>query len=107
MNKLLDNTEYKTWLQTLKTKIRSSQIKAALSVNAELIKLYWEIGTVISRKQKESKWGSGFIRQLSIDLKKEFPGMKGFSEYNLRMCIRFYLFYSQIDEICKQTVPEL
>ncbi len=40
MNKLFDNTEYKTWLQTLKNKIRSSQIKAALSVNAELIKLY-------------------------------------------------------------------
>ena len=96
MNKLFDNTEYKTWLQTLKNKIRSSQIKAALSVNAELIKLYWEIGAMISRKQKESKWGSGFIRQLSIDLKKEFPGMKGFSQSNIYAMRQFYLFYSPL-----------
>ena len=73
MNKLFANQEYKKWLNKLKSKIKSSQIKAALSINAELIKLYWEIGAMIVDKQKQSQWGSGFIAQIAQDLRKEFP----------------------------------
>ena len=71
------NSDYRTWLVEFKTTIKQRQIKAALSVNSELIKLYWEMGRQIAEKQN-SVWGSGFIDQLSKDLKKEFPDMKGF-----------------------------
>ena len=107
MNELSTNTEYKNWLQELKLKIRSSQIKAALSVNSELIKLYWEIGAMIVEKQKESKWGSGFVKQLSADLKKEFPKVSGFSRANLYFMKQFYLFYNQGDIIVDQVGRQL
>ncbi len=102
MNKRFSNTEYKKWLQELKTKIKSTQIKAALSVNAELIQLYWEIGKMIVQKQKESKWGSKFVEQLSKDLKKEFPNMNGFSRANLYFMKQFFLFYYQDNKIVAQ-----
>ena len=97
MDILQKNNDYKIWLTELKTKIKNSQIKASLSVNKELILLYWDIGKMITEKQEKAKWGSGFIKQLAKDLKADFPDVKGFSERNLYSARQFYLFYSQID----------
>jgi hypothetical protein len=52
--------EYKVWLQQLKQRIQSAQIKAALKVNAELIALYRELGKEILIKEKDQKWVQGF-----------------------------------------------
>jgi predicted nuclease of restriction endonuclease-like (RecB) superfamily len=98
----LDKT-YKDWLIALKGKIRSSQLKAALAINAELINLYWELGKMITEKQ--TAWGTGFLEQLSKDLCLEFPEMKGFSYRNLAMCRQFYQFYQF--SILQQPVAEL
>lgn len=49
---------YKSLLREIKVKVKSSQLKAALSVNRELINLYWEIGRSIQSKQKEEGWGA-------------------------------------------------
>ena len=66
MNVILkSDIEYKQWLTDLKFRIRNSQIKAALKVNAELINLYWELGKEIVSKQEQSQWGDGLIKQLS------------------------------------------
>ena len=62
-----------------KKPIKSSQIKAAVSVNRELIGLYWELAEKIVVKQKSSQWGDGLLAQMSKDLQDEFPDMKGFS----------------------------
>lgn len=90
-----NNNEYKQWLNDLKQRIRNSQIKASIRVNTAMIELYWSIGADIVEKQAEKKWGSGVIKQLSKDLKKELPNMDGFSETNLRYMKRFYIFYNQ------------
>jgi predicted nuclease of restriction endonuclease-like (RecB) superfamily len=92
---LSTNSDYKNWLIELKANIKRSQIKAALAVNSELIQLYWDLGKQIVEKQEYAKWGSGFIDQLSKDLKAEFPEMGGFSAYNLRMCRTFYSFHNE------------
>ncbi len=84
--------EYKQWLSELKRQIRRSQIKAAIKVNTELLRLYWNLGREISERQLDSTWGSGFFNTLSRDLKAEFPEMQGFSSRNLRYCKDFYLF---------------
>ncbi|GGP03162.1 hypothetical protein GCM10010992_10460 [Cloacibacterium rupense] len=89
----LSSPEYKTWIFELKQKIQQSQIKAAIKVNSALIEMYWELGKKISERNFENTYGSGFFRQLSNDLKKEFPEIKGFSETNLKFFKRFYLFY--------------
>ena len=106
MNELLDDNEYKKWLIELKSKIQQSQIKAALAVNSQLIELYWDLGKQIVEKQEKAKWGSGFIDQLSADLKTEFPNVSGFSAYNLRRCRAFYLFYENTTSIWEQLVPK-
>ena len=74
---------YSELLEILKEKIRSSQIKAALAVNSELISLYWEIGGEILQRQKNEGWGSKVIERLAKDLKGLFPQMAGFSPRNL------------------------
>jgi len=83
--------QYQDWLIELKEKIRSTQQKAALAVNAALIGFYWELGRMISEKEKI--WGGKLIEQIAIDLKNEFPDMKGFSRRNLFNAKKFFEFY--------------
>lgn len=74
MSKLIKtDNEYKEWIGELKQRIRQSQIKAAVKVNTELLKLYWNLGENIIKKQAETKWGSGFLNQLSADLNRSIP----------------------------------
>ena len=98
MSKLIKtDNEYKEWIGELKQRIRQSQIKAAVKVNTELLKLYWSIGGDIVRLKAEAKWGDGIIEQLSQDLKTNFPDMSGFSSRNLWYMKKWYSFYSQPD----------
>lgn len=99
--------EYGQWLAEIKKQIRRSQIKAAVKVNTELLKLYWNLGKEISEKQMDTAWGSRFFDALSRDLKAEFSDMQGFSPTNLKYCKRFYLFYIQSDIIRHQVGDEL
>lgn len=87
-------TEYKNWIKELKEKFQSSQIKASVAVNSVLLEFYWNLGSEIVEKQKKHKWGSGFLKQLSHDLTREFSDVKGFSETNLSFIRRWFLFYT-------------
>ena len=101
----LDN-EYKFWITSLKEKIRSVQIKAAVAVNVEMIALYWDIGRTIVEKQEYSNWGTGLIKQMAKDLKKELPEVSGFSQANLYVMRQFFLFYRNT-EIVQQVAGKL
>lgn len=76
--------DYPEFLTQLKGRIRAAQVRAALSVNRELVGLYWQIGNEILSRQSASGWGAKIIDQLSADLRREFPEMKGFSPRNLK-----------------------
>lgn len=91
----ISNQEYRNWIQELKLKVRSAQIKAAIAVNKELILFYWELGSMIAQKIKQSNWGDKILENVSKDLKEAFPEMSGFSERNLKYCKFFYEFYSE------------
>ena len=107
MNKIeKTNEEYKQWLTDLKTRIRQSQIKAAVRVNEELLRLYWSMGHDIVVRQMEATWGSKFFEKLSKDLRSEFPYMKGFSTSNLYYIRQFFQFYSQDPKNFQQLVGE-
>ncbi|QLG12876.1 DUF1016 domain-containing protein (plasmid) [Deinococcus sp. D7000] len=82
-------TDYAALLGDLKTQIRSAQTRAALSVNRELVTLYWHIGRSILQRQGQAGWGAKVIEQLARDLKTEFPDMKGFSPRNLKYMQQF------------------
>ena len=94
MNSIRD-PDFKQWLADLKIRIRQSQIKAMIKVNDEMLHLYWDLGHDIVVRQMDAVWGSGFFKNLSKELKDEFPEMQGFSDTNLKYCKYFYQFYSQ------------
>lgn len=95
---------YQRWLIELKEKIRSSQLKAVLKVNAEMLALYWEIGKELTERQAQSSWGDKIITQLSKDLLREFPDIKGFSRSNIFNIVKWYRFYSPNTQIVQQPV---
>ena len=97
MSDVIKTDDYREWLRDLKQKIQRSQIKAALSVNSQLILLYWDLGKQIVDIQEKRHWGNSFFEQLSKDLTEEFPEMKGFSLRNLQVIKQWYLFYSKTD----------
>lgn len=99
--------QYKNWILDLKQKIQQSQIKASIRVNSALIELYWDLGKEIAERGFENTYGYGFFKQLSNDLKKEFPEIKGFSSSNLRYMKQFYLFYNQYFKNFQQVAGEL
>jgi len=107
MSDIIKHSEYRNWLYDLKQQIKTEQIKASRSVNSQMIMLYWDLGKQITEKQENAKWGSGFIKQLSKDLREEFPEMKGFSADNLTYMKRFYLFYSQTSEKSVRQFPRV
>ena len=67
------STEYQSLLIEIKDRIRSAQYDALRAVNKELIALYWDIGRMITDRQKGKTWGKAVVEQLSDDLQNEFP----------------------------------
>ena len=98
--------DYGDLLESLKQRIRQSQVKAALSVNRELIQLYWEIGREIVLRQQQDGWGKSTVDRLASDLQAEFPGIKGFSSRNIWRMRAFFLAYTPVENL-PQPVTEL
>ena len=101
------SSDYRQWINEIKGRIRQCQIKAAIKVNSEMLHLYWDLGADIVDKQKNSRWGDGFLKQMSQDLSEEFPEMKGFSVRNLQSICSWYNFYLQILPKTKQLVSQM
>ena len=80
---------YAGLLGDIKSRIRQAQNRAALAVNAELVRLYWDVGGLILARQQLEGWGAAVIPRLSRDLHNELPELKGFSERNIGYMIRF------------------
>lgn len=76
--------EYKRWIQQISSDFRKSQIKAASTVNSEMLKFYWRLGEGIEQEKQKYSWGSKLYEQISKDLKAALPGMHSFSPRNLR-----------------------
>lgn len=98
--------DYKHFLSDIKNRLKTSQIRAALAANSELIRFYWQLGADLIEKQKAFKWGDQFLEQLSHDMRQGFPEMQGFSKRNLEYMRRFALLYPEID-FAKQPVSQL
>lgn len=97
---------YDSFLRELKERIRRVQIRAALSVNGELVLLYWQIGRDILHRQQDEGWGAGVVERLARDLRKAFPEMKGFSPRNLLFMRSLAEAYPD-EKIVKRLVSQL
>jgi predicted nuclease of restriction endonuclease-like (RecB) superfamily len=105
MNELVSQG-YGVWLAELKQRIQSAQQRASLSVNRELILLYWQIGRDILERQKVQGWGAKVIDQLAHDLTAAFPDMKGFSRRNLLYMRSFAEQWTDL-EFVQQAVAQI
>ncbi len=105
MAKLISQ-EYVKLLNELKKKVQTSQMRASLTVNKELILLYWNIGKKIIENQNTAGWGAKIIDLLSKDLSNSFPDMKGFSVRNLKYMRSFAEVYSG-NQFVQQVVAQI
>ena len=97
---------YEPWVVELKQRIQSAQQRAALSVNHELVLLYWQIGRDILDRQQAQGWGAKVIDRLAKDLQSAFPDMKGFSRSNLMYMRAFHEAWPE-EPIVQQLVGRL
>ena len=104
---VIQPANYEAFLTDLKSRIRAAQIRATLSVNRELISLYWHIGNSIVERQDSQGWGKSIVDRLSRDLQADFPGVGGFSPQNIWHMRRFYLAWTAEVSILPQLVGEL
>ena len=75
---------YTEWLADVKARVQAAQQRASLAVNAELLRLYWQLGRDILDRQAAGAWGDRILDQVSADLRAAFPEMQGFSRSNLK-----------------------
>ena len=105
-NSSILSPEYLNFKNEITARIRSAQYEALKAVNKEMIALYWEVGKRITEQQTASGWGKSVVENLSRDIQKEFPGIKGFGVSNMWDMARFYAEY-QSDEILQPLVGEI
>ncbi|MBR5028307.1 MAG: DUF1016 domain-containing protein, partial [Bacteroidales bacterium] len=99
--------DYIQWIKELSLRYRRSQIKAAVKVNDVMLRFYWELGHDIVAKKAESRWGSGFMKNLSKDLKELNPEATCFSQTNLLYMKNFYLMYQPFTIISPQVGEQI
>lgn len=107
--------DYTLWVKELVKRYRGSQLKAAIKVNRELLRYYWELGKDIEEKQADNKYGTKFYATLSRDLRHEMPDVEGLSETSIRYAKRFYTLYNQqivnlpqaVEESGRANLPQL
>lgn len=108
--KITIDEQYNTWIKELSTRYKTSQIKAAMAVNSQMLMFYWSLGRDMDAIKDNYKWGSHFYSQISRDINDQIPNVKSFSPRNLLYMHQFYRLFPQaiIDEveITKQSVSQ-
>jgi predicted nuclease of restriction endonuclease-like (RecB) superfamily len=107
MSEITLNNDYRQALAAIKQRIQTSQIRAVLAVNVELLGLYWDIGRQLEAWQRERAWGSAVVEHMAQDLQASYPGMKGFSRTSLFAMRQFYAFFSPQFEVVPQPVGQM
>ena len=101
------NQEYNVAAQTIKTAILQSQYKAVKLINREQLALYFGIGRYISHHSRVGHWGTGAITYISNKLQNDLPGLRGFSERNLKNMRTFYEEWKVLDSNSAIATAEL
>jgi predicted nuclease of restriction endonuclease-like (RecB) superfamily len=105
-NSIFVHDYFAALLTEVKDRIQSAQTRAVLAVNAELVRLYWDIGRIIAERQRQEGWGAAVIPRLARELKNELADLKGFSERNIGRMIAFYREYTDPSTFWQKPLPE-
>jgi len=101
-----EQTSYTHFISDVKQRIRTAQYEALKAVNTQHIRMYWDIGRMITEKQAQLGWGKSVVEQIAKDLQAEFPGQSGWSARNLWRMKQLYETYSH-DEFLPPLVAEI
>lgn len=101
------NTELANAVQVIKNAILQSQQRALVAINQEQLALYYGIGRYISENTRNGSWGNGVVEAISDQLRKELPGLRGFSVQNLRKMRLFYEEWKQLSDNSLVATSEL
>lgn len=85
---------YNTLLRHIKQRVAQAQQRAIYSANEEMLRMYWDIGEMLTNSQMADGWGQKTLERLSVDLKNEFPAIKGFSVRNMQCMMQFFNEYN-------------
>lgn len=100
-------THYANLLADIKARIQIAQMRAFMGANAEMLRLYWDIGFMLNGQQATQGWGAAVIPRLSHDIRNEVPEVKGFSERNLKRMLAFFRAYPDAAEFVPQAVAQM
>jgi predicted nuclease of restriction endonuclease-like (RecB) superfamily len=95
---------YAGLLADIKSRIQAAQARAVLAANAELIRLYWDVGHQLDQRQAAEGWGAAVIPRLASDIRNELPEVKGFSERNFKRMLAFFRAYKVVSGFGSQAV---
>lgn len=87
--KAVARTGFPALFGEVKGRIQAAQARAIFAVNAELVRLYWDVGRIVRERQAHEGWGAGVIPRLARELHNELPALKGFSERNIKLMVQF------------------
>jgi predicted nuclease of restriction endonuclease-like (RecB) superfamily len=107
--RLAISDDYRQFIEGLKARVIGARISAARAVMHDAILLYWDIGRGIVEKQKTHDWGDSVVEMVAADLRRAFPGMRGFSANNLWLMRQFYSEYSTagfLEQLVQETAEE-
>ena len=93
---IITDADYRTWIRDIASRYRQSQIRAAVRVNSEMLRYYWQVGCDIHNRQFENRYGSRFYANASRDLRAELGVNEGLSESSIRYSVRFYELYAPL-----------
>ena len=100
------DTEYAQWIAELAKRYRSSQIKASIKVNDDMIRFYWSVGEDIEKRKYENRYGTRFYENVSKDLKHALGLSEGLSPTTIKYTHYFYQLYSPLFVNRQQSVDE-
>lgn len=91
--------DYSALLGEVKERVRAAQYQALKAVNKELVGLYWDIGRLIAERQADAEHGAAIAERLAEDLRREFPGVNGYSRRNIFYMREFYQKYRDLPKV--------
>ena len=95
---------YNSAVTTIKNAILNAQYEAAKGVNNIQLTLYYSIGRFISQNSRKGKWGTHAIATISQLLKKDMPGLRGYSETSLKRMRSFYEEWAELDPVLNSSI---
>lgn len=96
---------YTILLRQIKQRVLLAQQRAIYSANEEMLRMYWDIGGMLRRSQQVDGWGQKTLQRLSMDLKNDYPKIKGFTVRNMQYMVQFFNEYNQDLTMVKDNRP--